>query len=231
MSGPLLTVSQCAQRLAVSECWVRRNRLRLGAVYLGRSLRFPLSAVESLCTSSSSRPMIPGAERSLKQAKGDDMLQRNRYQRGSVWLYKGKSKRVWYGMWREDVVGADGQLRRRQRNQRLGLLQELPTKAAARARLREIMGAPRAPETEMTFSELVEQFEKLQVPTMKASTGRYRLRMLKSNALAAFNLVMISRVTRLDVEALIVRESKKYSESGPWSAVIDLAAPGVGGES
>lgn len=139
------------------------------------------------------------------------MIQRRRWQEGSVFLYEGRKVKTWYGVYREDVRTAGG-VQRRQRNVRLGSKQELPNKFAARRRLRELMtDAP--VKTEMTFAELVAQFEKLKLPTMKASTGRYRMRMLKSKALEPFNRCQLSRITRVDVEQLVVTESKKYSES------------------
>lgn len=140
------------------------------------------------------------------------MFQRNRYQSGSVVFYKGKRTKTWYGMWRADVTDADGKLHRRQRNVRLGSMQELPTKRDAREALRLIMGKLQ-PKTEMTFSQLVEQFEKLQVPMLKGSTGRYRLRMLKSPAISPFNPIQLSELKKVHVEALAVKEAKKYSRS------------------
>ena len=141
------------------------------------------------------------------------MFQRNRrYQAGSVFLYKGKKKKTWYGMWRRDVIDGDGKLRRKQQTIRLGSIRELPTKRDAWDALRALM-APAKPETEMTFSQLVQQFEKLQVPMLKPSTGRYRLRMLKSPALNSFASAQITSVTKLDVEALVIAESKRVSRS------------------
>lgn len=142
------------------------------------------------------------------------MFQRNRrYQAGSVYLYKGKKTKTWYGMWRRDVIGADGKLCRRQENVRLGSIQELPTRSEARQALHTVMGGHTKPQAEMTFSQLVEQFEKLQVPMLKPSTGRYRMRMLKSPALTALASVQISNLTKLTVEAMVVKESKRVSRS------------------
>ena len=48
-----------------------------------------------------------------------------RWQQGSV--YKtGKRLKTWYGIWREHVLDADGKVKRRQRNVRLGTVADLP---------------------------------------------------------------------------------------------------------
>jgi len=214
----LLTVAEVAQRLNVSECWVRRNRRQLGAIYVGRSVRFPQAVIEKLCTSSNPQFIVPVAERSLKpnqsgyQPREENMLQRNRYQRGSVFLYRGKKVKVWYGVWRIDSIGADGQLRRRQHNQRLGSIQELPTKAAAREALRALMRANTRPKAEMTLCELLEQFKQVQVPTMKESSSDYTLRKLQV-PIANFGSVPISQIGRREIGSFLVKQAELYSRN------------------
>jgi len=90
-----------------------------------------------------------------------------RYPRGFVYQ-KGRKARVWYGVFREDVRNPDGQVERRQRNIRLGTLEELPSKSAARKRLSELpKNAP--PKTEMSFQQLAERWEKTEGSTIKAT--------------------------------------------------------------
>ena len=81
-----------------------------------------------------------------------------RWQQGSV--YKtGKKVKMWYGVWREDVLDADGKVRRRQRNVRLGTVAELPTQSAARDALAGHIHQSLKPKVEMTFSELFERWK------------------------------------------------------------------------
>jgi hypothetical protein len=61
-------------------------------------------------------------------------MARRRYQRGSLFL-RGKKHQVWVGRWREDVIGADGKLRRLYRSNVLGSLSDFPTRKLA---LREL---------------------------------------------------------------------------------------------
>ena len=204
----LLSVTEAATFLNVSATWVRRHRHRLGAVRVGRLVRFdPVVLSQRLQIES------PATERPLKRTKGDNMLQRNRYQRGSVVLYRGKKTKTWYGSWREDVIDGQGKLRRRQRNARLGSAQELPTKALAREALRTLMGACLGPRTEMTFTELVERFKQVQVPTMKASSADYALRKLRGALMNRFSTMPISRIGRFEVEAFLGDQAKRYSRN------------------
>ena len=200
----LLNVSETSVLLNVSESWVRRHVVELPAVRVGRLIRFDPSLLSC---------RFQGKLSAGKSLKPERKQMLSRYQRGYVYQ-TGKRVKVWYGMFREDVLQPDGSIVRRQRNHRLGTLAELPTKATAREALRLVMGSPeQKPQTELTFSELVNRFEKLQVPMMKPSTGRYRLRMLKLPALAYFGPLQISTLTRVRVEEVVVSESMRSSRS------------------
>jgi hypothetical protein len=124
-SPKLISIREAAQILKVSECWVRRHKLELPMVRIGRLIRFDEALLKRELTS-----RIP-REKPLK-LRGEQMsYQIRRWQQGSV--YKtGKRVKMWYGIWREDVTDAEGNVRRRQRNIKLGPVAELPTKAAAR---------------------------------------------------------------------------------------------------
>jgi len=67
---------------------------------------------------------------------------RQRYQRGSVSL-RGE---VWYGKYREDVVGLDGKIKRVQRSPRLGTKKEYPTKHLAERVMEQILSRVNMPQ-------------------------------------------------------------------------------------
>lgn len=211
MSAPLLTVRQCAQRLQVSECWVRRHRHRLGVVRLGRGVRFDPAVVASLCTSPDSQFIVPAAERPLKP-EGAEMLQR-RYQRGSVKLFNGKRMKVWYGVWREDVIDLDGTLRRKQRNQRLGTIQELPTKWQAREALRLLIEQAKPVKAELTLATLIGRFEQTQAGAMKKSSADYTMRKLRGPLTLGFGSWEVRKIGRFDIESFLAREARRYSKN------------------
>jgi hypothetical protein len=56
-------------------------------------------------------------------------MARKRFQRGSVYLC-GKTP-MWYGRYREDIVGDDGEIKRIRRNVLLGSKREYPTQRLA----------------------------------------------------------------------------------------------------
>src|SRR5260370_10521380 len=116
-------VAECAKLLGTSESWVRRHVCGLPSVKVGRLVRFDTALLlrQFQCKQSSGNRLKP--ERGVK-------MRLRRYQRGYV--YKaGRRIKVWYGMWREDIQKPDGTIVRRQRNIRLGALNELPTRSAA----------------------------------------------------------------------------------------------------
>jgi integrase len=153
------------------------------------------------------------------------MLQRNRrYQAGSVYLYKGKKTKTWYGMWRRDVVDADGKLRRRQENVRLGSIQEIPTRQEAREALRALMrDVTEKPELNLTFAELFDRFAQVRLPTMKRTTATYYTRVSRGPIMQAFGPRDISGIGRFEVETFLTRQSRRYARNSLHGMRIALS--------
>jgi hypothetical protein len=146
--------------------------------------------------------------KSLKPERTDMFF---RYQRGFVYQ-KGRKARVWYGVFREDVRNLDSQMERRQRNIRLGTLDELPTKSAAGKRLSDLLkNAP--PKTEMSFQELAKRWEKAEGSTMKATTLHHYQNALHAYVLPKFGERKITEINREDIQNFLVEKARKYSES------------------
>lgn len=116
-------------------------------------------------------------------------------------------------MYREDVRKPDGTLTRRQRNVRLGTLGELPTKFAAQEQLRRRMRTIKAPTVEMTFGELVDNWQAVRLPTMKPSTGNYYRNALRSRVVPALGSRQISSISRLEVETLLAEKAQLYARN------------------
>jgi hypothetical protein len=205
-------VKEAALHLHVSESWVRRHIAELPAVRAGRLVRFDSLLLnqqfkgKSLSETSGIRfSASTSAGRSLKP--GRSVMPR--YQRGSVYQ-AGRKQKVWYGMFREDLQKPDGRVERRQRNIRLGILSELPTKNAARQRLSELMRLSQEPSTEMTFEELVQKWQTAVVPTLKLTTASYYQKNLRRHLIPAFGNRQISDISRYDVETLLAEQATKY---------------------
>jgi excisionase family DNA binding protein len=132
LTSLVLNVREAAALLAVSESWIRRHQHELPLVRIGRLIRFEHSLLSRLLH----ERILSG-----KSLRPERKLMLSRYQRGYVYL-TGRKVRVWYGMFREDVQTPEGQIRRRQRNVRLGTRAELPTRDAARNKLASLLRSP-----------------------------------------------------------------------------------------
>lgn len=136
-----------------------------------------------------------------------------RYQRGAVYLYKGKKVKTWYGMFREDLRRPDGSLVRRQRRVRLGTLQELPTRAEAQDALSRYVAVPSQPTMQMNFSELAARWEQVVVPTLKPTTADYYLKVLHGPVSQNFESREISTISKYDVEVFLTSQASRYSRN------------------
>jgi integrase len=201
-SKSLLDVRLAAKVFGVSTSWIRRHVTELPAIRVGRFIRFDADLL-----SEQLRARIE-IGKSLKPERTDMFF---RYQRGFVYQ-KGRKAKVWYGVFREDVRNPDGQIERRQRNIRLGTLDELPTKSAARKRLSELLkNAP--PKMEMSFQELAKRWENAEGSTMKATTLHHYKNALRAYVLPKFGERKITEINREDIQNFLAEKARKYSES------------------
>jgi integrase len=97
----------------------------------------------------------------LSQRNRDRSVARRRYQKGSITFTRGK----WVGRWREDVVLANGDIRRKNRKKVLGTKEDFKTKREAQRTL-DLLLAPinsldYRPTHQITFAEFAKRwFEK-----------------------------------------------------------------------
>jgi excisionase family DNA binding protein len=200
---PLLTVREAACLLNVSQSWIRRHIHELPVVRLGRAVRLD----SALLLRQTQGKLAVG-----NRLKTGEKMSLRRYQRG--YLYKtGKRRKVWYGMWREDVQGSDAKLSRRQRNVRIGTVAEFPTRAAALEELARRMCSSKKLSIEMTLSELFDRWQKAVVPTIKESTAAYYQKILQAHIVPIFGKREISSIGRYDVETFLAERSKVYSRN------------------
>jgi excisionase family DNA binding protein len=168
----LITVSETALLLRVSESWVRRHLGELPVIRCGRLLRIDADELK--------RKIEYG--KSLKSERVN--MTPRRYQRGSVFL----DRNVWKGMFRLDTP--DG--KRMQKKVTLGPRKELPNKTDARDKLAEIMkemmkpGASPSSTKAKKFSELVEDWKKTEGVTLGRSTLAHYSNTLRACVLPTF---------------------------------------------
>ena len=211
----LISPRETAAILNVSECWVRRHKFALPMVRIGGLIRFDESLLrrDLACRIPREKPL---------KLRGEAMsYQVRRWQQGSV--YKtGKRVTSWYGIWREDVSDAEGKLKRRQRNVKLGTVAELPTRAAARDALARHIRAVQKPRIEMTLSELYERWQKVASLSLKATTYGHYVNALESYVVPVFGRSEIARIERYEVESFFATQATKYSRSTIRSMRISL---------
>jgi len=173
--SPLLDVHSAAELLGVSDSWVYRHQKELPAVAVGRLVRFN---PRLLSNRFSGKLSSNGSGESLRK-ENTVITPAKRYQQGGI-VKRGKT---WYGVFREDVTNGEGTLERKRRNIRLGTLSDLPTKGAARNELQKRMTLNTKPSVDMKFSELVERWQEVIVPTLKQSTANVYTHALRSRIL------------------------------------------------
>jgi Phage integrase, N-terminal SAM-like domain len=195
---PLITVSRLARQLQASQSWVRRHQHELPVVRIGRLVRFDPALFQS---------KFRGKEVSGSRLRTGATMSLQRYQRGYVYR-RGKKKKVWYAMFREDVRKPDGKIVRQQRNVRLGTMAELPTKNAADAKLSELLSRPRS-DVEMTFKELAERWKRAEGPTMKASTFQHYQSALRAYVVPFLGGENITAINREKVQRLLAEQAAK----------------------
>ncbi len=133
-------------------------------------------------------------------------MPRRRYQRGMV-LSRGKKRKVWIGVFREDRVNADGNLHRVRRKLVLGRVKHM-TKLEAIQALQPYLDAvnlvaipkPKAGKTLRTF---VQEWEGSVAPTLKPSTVRAAKSHLKTHILPAMGDAPLTAVTTRNVQAFV----------------------------
>jgi integrase len=92
---------------------------------------------------------------------------------------------------------------------RLGSLTELPTKAAAYEALARHMGEE-TPSVDMRFSELVEKWNVVALPTIKNTTAAYYKKELNVHIVPAFGQREIATIGRYDIEAFLAEKAQMY---------------------
>jgi integrase len=200
----LMTVAETAEFVRMSESWVRRHLAELPAVRRGRSIRIDSEQIKiSIATGKSLEP---------RRA-----IMPSRCQRGGVYR-RGKKNNMYYGTYRLDT--SEG---RRPINIRLGTVKELPTKAAARAKLEELihgmMSSPK-PDVEakhkMTYTELVTEWKDTEGPAIRAkseTTYEHYPNALRAYVLPELANQTLDSIRRKTIQQLLNKKAANYSES------------------
>ena len=211
----LLSVREAATLLNVSECWIRRHKSELPMVRIGGLIRFDdaLLRRDLACRIPREKPLKLRGDRRSYQIR--------RWQQGTV--YKtGKRTKMWYGMWREEFSDADGNVKRRQRNVKLGTVADLPTRTTAREALVRRIGVSPKPKVEMTLSDLFARWKKVASASLKKTTYAHYVNALTSYVVPVFGDREITCIERYELESFFSVQAAKYSRSTIRSMRISL---------
>jgi integrase len=212
----LLNLEQLCQQLNVSPSWVYKRTWKgapdpLPVVRGIGHLKFDPELVRRYIAARQ-RPAF-GATLSSSdgnaQVNGKDYrkLTRRRFQTGSVRLREDREPKWWEGFYREDVVDASGQTRRRRKSVNLGLFSDVPTKRAAQHKLADILAeindANYRPRTTLTFNAFVKKYRELKLPTKKGTTQHGYSLNLRKHYSPFFGDMLLSDIDTETVQAFI----------------------------
>src|SRR6266404_4431420 len=136
----------------------------------------------------------------------EQSMPRRRYQRGRI-ISRGKKRKVWVGIFREDRVKTDGTIRRARRSVVLGTVKHV-TKLQAIEALRPYLDAvnlvaiPRA-KAGRTLKNFVEEWKHNVAPTLKPSTVRAAESHLRTHILPAMGEMSLTAISTRNVQAFI----------------------------
>lgn len=151
-------------------------------------------------------------------------LARRRYQRGSV-ILKGKT---WVGRWREDVIGADNNVRRIRVARPIGTLAELPTQKLALRRLELYLAKINAPGYRpgrvATLAEFVESWRADVLVQHKPSTVRAAESHLRTHITPLLGSRRLEEITPELQQTFITRLSKKLQRKTVLNVIATLSA-------
>src|SRR5258708_24164140 len=136
----------------------------------------------------------------------EQSMPRRRYQRGRI-ISRGKKRKVWVGIFREDRVKTDGTIRRARRSVVLGTVKHV-TKLQAIEALRPYLDAvnlvaiPRA-KAGRTLKNFVEEWKHNVAPTLKPSTVRAAESHLRTHILPTIGDMSLTAINTRNVQAFI----------------------------
>ena len=133
-------------------------------------------------------------------------MPRRRYQRGRI-ISRGKKRKVWVGIFREDCVKPNGTIHRARRSLVLGTVKQM-TKLQAIEALRPYLDAVNLvampkPKTGRTLKNFVEEWELNVAPTLKPTTVRATKSHLRTHIIPVMGEMPLTAISTRIVQAFI----------------------------
>lgn len=140
-------------------------------------------------------------------------MARRRWQQGTVQLRRGVRSIVWVGRWREDVIAADGCVKRRCCKEVLGTRRELPTRKLAlrelAKRLVPINSSDYRPLRNETFAEFVDWWTVHILATYKQSSQSSITSQMRTALLPFFGKAMLREIQYSTVQSFVTALQRK----------------------
>ncbi len=141
-------------------------------------------------------------------------MARRRYQKGRMFL-RGKRTPVWVGRWREDIITADGSVKRIEKSTVLGSKAELPTRRLAARRLELLLARINAPSYRpgrvATLAEFAERWNAEVLAQRKPSTRHAAESHLRVHILPELGEMNLDQIGRESQQVFATRLSKTAS--------------------
>jgi integrase len=166
--------------------------------------------------------IISDAAKGGRAIRKERKMARRQYQNGCLYI-RGKRCRKWVARWREEVLQADGTVKRVQRHAVLGLLSQMK-KIEARSlldeRLRSINAGQHRPQAMLSFSAFVSgDFESGVLPTLKFATRRIYTTLLQKHLLPRFGQQQLSEINKVEIQRFVLG---KLEQGLAWETVSHL---------
>lgn len=154
-------------------------------------------------------------------------MPRRRYQRGRL-ISRGKRRKVWIGIFREDSVRPDGTLHRRRRTVVLGTVKHM-SKLEAIETFQPYLDAVNLvaipkPKAGRTLARLVEEWESSVAPTLKPTTVRAAKSHLRTHIIPALGEMSLTAITTRNVQAFVSALAAKGLSSTTTGNVVQTLA-------
>ncbi len=160
-----------------------------------------------------------------QQVSGPEVnLARRRYQKGSI---RRRGNR-WEVRWREDVLRADGTVRREQRTTLIGTVEQFPTRRLAEREatsfLARVNRLDYRPVKRSTFTEFSEHWKEQVIDLLKPSTAKVMKSHLRFHLVPAFGRLRLDEINQEQVQAFVGRLSKGRSRHTVLNILGTLAS-------
>ena len=232
LPAQLLTVKQLAMTTNISTSWIYKHSVAdctdpIPFIGFGKAKRFDLEAVRAHLQSR--QPDQNGGTLSgtdgIARVNGKALrrMTRRRYQTGYVRLRKDRKQPWWEGFYWLDQVQEDGQITRKRKSVKIGLLSDLETKRAAQRTFSEVLSEINdtnfKPKSAVSFKTFVNKYREKRLVNLKQTTQHGYENNIRKHYLPYFADILLSEIDTELVQAFI---NKKRTEGKSYYTLCHL---------